>query len=110
MDPGKRNFIFKITAILLVLAFAGPEMGLGLEAFALLEILGAELFFLSFIVGLRMLPISILTLPLRQLVEKHNPNFFVPTVRQIRSCPGIISHPMPGLVSVYFAVLACGIV
>jgi hypothetical protein len=110
MAPEKRNFILRIAAILLVVAIAGPEMGLGLEAFAVLEIMGAELFFLSFIVGIRLIPISVVTVSLRRWVENHDPNFFVPTISQIKSCPGVIYHAMPGLVSVYFAILVCGIV
>lgn len=110
MTSGNRNLVLRIVAILLIVAFAGPEMGLGLEAFAVLEILGAEMFFLSFYVGIRLIPISIVTVPTRRWLEKHDPYFFIPTISQIKNCPGIVSHAMPGLVAIYFAVLACGIV
>ncbi len=110
MTPASRNFILRILAILIIVAVAGPEMGLGLEAFAVLDILGAELFFLSFFVGIRFLPISIVTRPFRNWIERYDPYFFIPKISQIKRCPGIVSHSVPGLVSLYFAVLICGIV
>ena len=37
MTPASRNLILRILAILIIVAVAGPEMGLGLEAFAVLS-------------------------------------------------------------------------
>ncbi len=109
MAPGNRNLVLKIIAIILIIAFAGPEIGLGLEAFAVLEILGAEMFFLSLYIGMRLLSFSVITKPARKWLEQHDPYFFIPTAAQVRDCPGIVSHAIPGLVPIYFAVLACGI-
>ena len=109
MTPASRNLILRILAILIIVAVAGPEMGFGLEAFAVLDILGAELFFLSFFVGIRLLPIATVTRPFRNWIERHDSYFFIPKISQIKECPGIVFHAVPGLVPLYFVVLFCGI-
>ena len=44
----------QVLAVLLITAIAGPDVGLSMEMFALLDGLGAELFLFSFVVGLRL--------------------------------------------------------
>jgi len=105
-----RKFIWRAIALALVIAIAGPEMGLGLEAFAVLQLLGVEMVLLSFLVGLRLLPIWHVMVPIRRWIEKRDPYFYLPNGSQIKSCPGIVCHAVPGLIATYFAILAWGIV
>jgi len=96
----------RVMAVLLIVAMAGPEVGLGAEMFALLDGLGAELFLLCFVVGLR-LYLRILLAWVRLFLERIDPYFFVPSHKQIAVCPGIVVHAIPLYVTLYL-FLICG--
>jgi len=104
MKPHTRKRLLRFLAIILIILIAGPEAGLGVEAFAALDALGAELFLTSLIVGLRMLPIWFIFDRLNKLIERLDPYFFVPSVRQIRDCPPIAVHALPFFVFIVIAV------
>ena len=95
MRPQTRNGLLRILAIILIILIAGPEAGLGAEALATLDAMGAELFLTSLIIGLRMLPIWFVFSWLKRLLERADPYFFVPTARQVRDCPPIACHALP---------------
>jgi hypothetical protein len=96
-----RKLLLRASIPLVIVIFAGPELGIGLELFALLNLYGTELFILSLAVGVRMLPVWLVVHPIRNFAERIDPYFFVPRRSQIASCPGIVAHLMPGAVALY---------
>ena len=108
MRPQTRNRLLRILAIILIILIAGPEAGLGAEALATLDAMGAELFLTSLIIGLRMLPIWFVFSWLKRLLERADPYFFVPTARQIRDCPPIACHALPCFVPLCLAFALWG--
>ena len=110
MRAHTRNRLLRMLAAVLIILIAGPEIGLGMEAFAALDAMGAELFITSLIVGLRMLPIWFIFTWLRKLLERVDPYFFVPSPGQIRECPPIAAHSIPFFVPICLAVALWGAV
>ncbi len=108
MRPQTRNRLLRILAIILIILIAGPEAGLGAEAIAALDALGAEIFLTSLIIGLRMLPIWFIFGWLRRLLERIDPYFFVPSARQIRDCPPIACHALPCFIPICLAAALWG--
>lgn len=106
MFPNSYKALLKIVAILLILILAGPEMGISMELFAILDVMGTELFLLSFVVGFRALPVWAVFRLAINAIEKMDPYFFVPSTVQIRACPGIIAHALPGFVCTYLIVIS----
>ena len=100
VKPHTRNRLLRFLAIILIVLAAGPEIGLGVEAFAALDAMGAELFLTSLIIGLRMLPIWFIFHRLAKFLERVDPYFFVPSVRQVRNCPPIVVHALPGFIPI----------
>ena len=92
-----RRVVMQVLAVLLITAIAGPDVGLSMEMFALLDGLGAELFLFSFVVGLR-LYFHIACLQVRLFFERKDPYFFIPSRQQVATCPGIIVHAIPGFI------------
>ena len=72
----------------------------GVELFALLDILGAELFLMCFAVGLSLYARMIIY-SFRALIERLDPYFFIPSRHQIVECPGIPVHAIPGYIGLY---------
>ena len=56
LQSPSRRLLLRFLAVLLAILIVGPEIGLGAQVFATLDLLGAEVFLASLIVGLRMLP------------------------------------------------------
>jgi len=104
----RRDQLLLVAATLLVVVIAGPEIGIGLELFALLDVIGGGLFLFCFVVGFRSYAVRVFARVLR-LLEKIDPYFFVPSRQQIPKCPGIVSHAVPGYVSAYLALVLCGL-
>ena len=104
-----RNRLLRILAMILIILIAGPEAGLGAEAIAALDALGADLFLTSLVVGLRMLPIWFVFGWLRSLLERVDPYFFVPSARQVRDCPPIACHALPYFIPLCLAVAVWGV-
>ena len=88
-------------ALLLIGLVAGPELGIGAEAIALLDLMGAELFLLA----LGGAQIILFWERIKDFCEGIDPYFFIPTRRQIVQVPGIVAHAIPGLMSIYI----CGL-
>ncbi len=106
-----KNRLSRILAVLLIVVVAGHEIGISMEMFALLDGLGAELFLLCFLVGIRlyvkMFFDSARTFrnAVRAFIERLDPYFFIPSRHQIVECPGISVHAIPGYISLYlFAI------
>ena len=78
-------------ALLLIALVAGPEIGIGLEATALLDLMGAELFLLAF-GGAHVI---LFWGHIKNFCEHIDPYFFIPTSQQIAQVPGIVVHAIP---------------
>jgi hypothetical protein len=109
IESKTRNRVLRILALILIVLIAGPEAGLGAEAFATLDALGAELFLASLILGLRMLPMWFIFERLKSILERVDPYFFVPSARQVRDCPPIACHALPCFVPICLAVALWGV-
>ena len=109
MESKTRKGVLRTLALILIVLIAGPEAGLGAEAIATLDVLGAELFLASLIMGLRMLPVWFIPGRLKAALENVDPYFFVPSARQIGECPPIVCHALPCLVPVCFGVAFWGV-
>ncbi len=83
--------ILTVVAVTGCLVVAGPELGLGLEMIALVELLGVELFLFAFIV-----PLWFYWFRIQAWFYKVDPYFFIPTLKQIRICPRLLAHAIPG--------------
>jgi len=95
------KWLLQATVILSVLVIAGPEFGIGLELFAISELLGTELFLLSFLIGFRMLSTAYVINPTIAFLQRIDPYFFLPTRHQVAVVPGIVAHAIPGFVATY---------
>ena len=91
-----KNRLLHLVALVLIGIVAGPEVGFGMEAVALLDAMGAELFLLAF-GGVHIFFYWERT---KRLFERFDPYFFVPTRDQIKQVPGVIAHAVPFLVFV----------
>jgi len=100
-----RKKLLRVFAIALIVLIAGPEIGIGIELFAVLDIMGAELFVLSFAVGIRMLPIWGYFEIAHRKILVFDPYFFVPTLRHLRECPGLVAHALPGFMVTYLCLV-----
>ena len=108
MKSHTRSRLLRLLAVVLIILIAGPEIGLGMEALAALNAMGAELFITSLIVGIRMLPIRLVLTRMKRLVEGIDPYFLVPSWAQIRDCPPIAVHAIPCVVCICLAVALWG--
>ena len=104
-----RDPLLRVLAILLVAIMAGAEIGIGMELAAMLDVLGAEMFLFTFIVGVRMLPIWIIFDRLAGLLQRVDSYFFVPSAKQVAHCPGIVMHALPGFMPVCLAIVLRGV-
>lgn len=97
----KMTIFHKIGLILLCLAIAGPEFGIGLELIVLVDAFGLELIILS------------LTASLwnywdyaKSKLEEIDPYFFISSSKDIMRCPALLAHAIPGSMSLFMFVLA----
>jgi hypothetical protein len=77
---------------------AGPEMGIALELIGLIDLVGVELF-LSLVLGGVLWRIGAVLTGINRFFERLDPFFFVPSRQQVVSCPGILVHAIPFLVT-----------
>jgi hypothetical protein len=105
-----KNGSLGLAAIILIVLIAGPEIGIALDLTVLLDIVGAELFLFSFIVGIRMIPWRFVADRAVALLYRIDPWFFVPSTQQIRRCPPIAVHVVPGFVAASLVVALWGTV
>jgi len=91
----------KITLLVLCLALAGPELGLGLELIALVNAMGMELILISLTAALWGHWRYVLA-----KLEEIDPYFFISPMRDVVKCPGLLAHAIPGSMSLLMLVLA----
>ena len=99
---------FLFLAIVLIVLIAGPEFGVAVDLTVMLDVLGSELFLMSFVVGIRMLPWQYLLNRLEKLVGRVDPYFFLPSRRQLAQCPPLVAHALPLCVPLCLATALWG--
>jgi hypothetical protein len=105
-----KNGAFRLAAVMLIVLIAGPEVGIALDLTIVLDVVGAELFLLSFLVGLRMVPWWFVFDRVAAFLYRIDPYFFVPGMRQVRQCPPLAVHVVPGFVAACMVVVLWGAV
>ena len=91
LDFAKRKNFYSFVIVVGCVLIAGPELGLGLELLATVELLGLELFVFCFIA-----PFWHYMYRLESWLQKIDPYFFVPSKQQVLTVPGILAHAIPG--------------
>ena len=91
LDFAKRKNFYSFVIVVGCVLIAGPELGLGLELLATVELLGLEMFVFCFIA-----PFWHYMYRLESWLQKIDPYLFVPSKRQVLTVPGILAHAIPG--------------
>ena len=91
----------KIAILLLCLVLAGPEFGIGLELIVLVDAFGIELFLFSLSVSLWGYWSFV-----KSKLEELDPYFFVSSLKDIRKCPALLAHAIPGSMGLFMFMLA----
>ena len=92
--------LHKIAIIILCLAIAGPEIGIGFEMIALVDAFGIELFLFSITV-----PLWGYWKNLKSKLEKFDPYFFGSPLKDIIRCPALLAHAIPCFVGLLMLIL-----
>ena len=88
----KKHGLKKTILIILCVMLAGPQVGLGLELVALVEVSGAELFIFYFTA-----PFWFYWYKFKTWYLKNDPYFFIPCRAHLMQCPALIAHMIPFL-------------
>ncbi|WP_462168797.1 hypothetical protein [Pseudoalteromonas lipolytica] len=86
------NSVYKSIALVLVILLAGPELMIGYELMALVEILGPTTFVLIHLVGIKLYFYKFKQLFLR--FESHSALFLL-TFKQLKTMPTLLYHILP---------------
>lgn len=84
--------IWQILAMLLVMVIAGPELLLGMELMALIEVLGASTFVLMYLSGIKLLLNKAMTK--FQQFEQYS-IWFIPSYQSLKQMPELVLHVIP---------------
>ena len=91
----------KIVVIILCLAIAGPEIGVGFEPIALVDAFGVELILLSLTASLWSYWNFV-----KSKLEEFDPYFLISPLKDLLKCPALLAHAIPGSMSLLMFVLA----
>lgn len=101
--------LVKGIALVIVLLIAGPELMVGMELMAMVEMLGASTFVLAYWAGLKLL----IGKPYKMLVKfEQSSCFFIPTAKSLKEMPQLAFHVIPerlSMLSYLFFVTAFGL-
>ena len=86
------NSVYKSIALVLVILLAGPELMIGYELMAIVEILGPTTFVLIHLVGIKLYFYKFKQLFLR--FESHSA-LFLPTFKQLKTMPTLRYYILP---------------
>ena len=103
-NPRKRKAYSTIVFIACLL-IAGPELGLGLELIALVDLLGVELILFCFAA-----PLWFYWYGIQSWLTKLDPYYFVPSPRQVLASPGILAHAIPGYLPLLFWAVSISVI
>ena len=90
----------RLMALALIALVAGPEFLLSAELIVLLDLMGAELFLLSFGGAQLIYYRERIRDRIESAIGRVDPFFFIPTREQLRCLPGIVAHAIPFFVLV----------
>jgi hypothetical protein len=96
--PSKKRRILRAVVVVLIVIAAGPEILIGLELVAMVDLLGVELF-LSVMFGGVLWRITAVLGVINRFFERLDPFFFIPSRQQVVTYPGILVHAVPFLVT-----------
>jgi hypothetical protein len=91
--------IWHSLAIIIVFLMAGPEIMMGMEVMALIEVLGASTFVLMYLTGVKLFLLKVWKQ--YQKFECHSA-FFVPPLVIFKQMPSLIVHAIPERTVVIF--------
>ena len=94
----RKRRILRAVVILLILVAAGPEMGIAIDLIGMVDLVGVELF-LSLVFGGVLWRVKQVLTAVNAFLERLDPFYFIPSRHQVASCPGILVHAVPFLVS-----------
>ena len=86
------NGIWKTMAFVIVFMLAGPELMVGMELMALVEMLGASTFVLMYYTSLKL---TLLKIWKRYKNFERHSVFFVPPVFALKQMPSLLIHIVP---------------
>ncbi|MDO6427516.1 hypothetical protein Q4489_10845 [Thalassotalea sp. 1_MG-2023] len=84
--------IWKALAFLIVLLIAGPELMIGMELIALIEVLGASTFVIAYYASIKVL---LTNLKNKYLSFERYTVLFIPSWQQFRQMPSLCLHAIP---------------
>jgi hypothetical protein len=90
--------VLRFIVVALIFLVAGAEIGIALQLVGFIDLLGVELF-LTFFFGGFLWRFKVAAHVIKTALERLDPFFFIPTRSQVISCPTLLVHAVPGLVS-----------
>jgi len=100
------NKVWHLMAVVIVFLVAGPEILIGMELMALIEILGASTFVMLYFSGVKLV--------FAKAWQKFNQfesysTFFIPPFKDIKTMPALILHAVPErtFVITFFMLISC---
>jgi hypothetical protein len=96
--PTEKRPVLRFVVVMLILLVAGAEIGIALQLVGLIDLVGVELFLMFFFAGFRW-RFRVAANVINAALERVDPFFFIPTRSQVISCPTLLIHAVPGLVS-----------
>lgn len=90
--------VLRFIVVALILLVAGAEIGIALQLVGFIDLLGVELFLTLFFGGF-LWRFRIAANVIKAALERLDPFFFIPTRLQVISCPTLLVHAVPWLVT-----------
>jgi hypothetical protein len=97
-EPAEKRPVLRFVVVTLILLVAGAEIGIALQLVGVIDLVGVELFLMFFFAGFRW-RLRVAVNVVKAALERMDPFFFIPTGSQVISCPTLLVHAVPGLVS-----------
>jgi hypothetical protein len=94
----ERRPVLRFIVVALILLVAGAEIGIALQLVGFIDLLGVELFLMFFFGGF-LWRFRIAANAIKAALERLDPFFFIPTRSQVISCPTVLVHAVPWLVT-----------
>src|SRR5262245_23627906 len=104
--PTEKSPVLRFIVVALILLVAGAEIGIALQLVGFVDLLGVELFLMLFFGGF-LWRFRIAANAIKTALERLDPFFFIPTRSQVVSCPTVLVHAVPWLVTAGLIVFVC---
>jgi hypothetical protein len=96
--PTEKSPVLRFVVVTLILLVAGAEIGIALQLVGVIDLVGVELFLMFFFAGFRW-RLRLVASVVKTALERMDPFFFIPTRSQVGSCPTLLVHAVPWLVT-----------